>query len=117
MAGVLDIAVEQTAKPCGHGYVVGEVDGNNPYFPQGTCLRGHEFHYSRVVGGKDRSSTVLRLSRGAGLGEGRDGLSVGRVWASYVHLHALGSPAWASSFVALARTYQQERRELLAASG
>jgi cobyrinic acid a,c-diamide synthase len=111
MAGVLEITVEQTAKPRGHGYVIGEVDGNNPYFPPGTRLRGHEFHYSRVVGGKDRSNTVLRLSRGVGLGEGRDGISLGRVWASYVHLHALGSPAWASSFVTLARTYQQERRD------
>ena len=47
----------------------------------------------------------------------RDGLSVGRVWASYLHLHALGSPTWASSFVALARTYRQERSGFLAASG
>ncbi|MHC4225010.1 MAG: cobyrinate a,c-diamide synthase, partial [Planctomycetota bacterium] len=109
MAGVLDLVVEQGSKPEGHGYVEAEVDQPNPFFTPGTRLRGHEFHYSRVVAGSDAAATTLRLHRGRGVGARRDGLVSGRVWASYLHLHALGTPAWATSLTALARSYRQER--------
>jgi cobyrinic acid a,c-diamide synthase len=109
MAGVLDLVVEHGDRPDGHGYVEAEVDRPNPFFEPGTRLRGHEFHYSRVVGGADATETALRLHRGRGVGAGRDGLANGRVWASYLLLHALATPSWATSFAALARAYRQER--------
>jgi cobyrinic acid a,c-diamide synthase len=109
MAGVLDLVVEHGDRPDGHGYVEAEVDRPNRFFEPGTRLRGHEFHYSRVVGGADAAETALRLHRGRGVGAARDGLAKERVWASYLHLHALATPSWATSFVALARTYRQER--------
>jgi cobyrinic acid a,c-diamide synthase len=111
MAGVLDLIVEQTARPQGHGYVEAEVDRPNPFFATGARLRGHEFHYSHVVAGDDSGATTLRLDRGRGVGASRDGLVKDRVWASYLHLHALGTPSWATSFAALARTYREERLE------
>ena len=55
MAGVLPIEVETLSTPQGHGYCDLVVDGANPFFPVGTTLRGHEFHYSRVAGGAGRS--------------------------------------------------------------
>jgi cobyrinic acid a,c-diamide synthase len=111
MAGVLDLVVEQAARPQGHGYVVAEVARDNPFFARGARLRGHEFHYSRVVAGTDAESTTLRLERGQGVGARRDGLVKGRVWASYLHLHALGTPSWAASFAELARVYKRERTD------
>jgi cobyrinic acid a,c-diamide synthase len=109
MAGVLDLVVQQEARPQGHGYMEAEVDRPNPFFAPGTRLRGHEFHYSRVVGGEDAAATTLRLLRGRGVGGGRDGLAKGSVWASYLHLHALGTPSWATSLTELARSYRAER--------
>jgi cobyrinic acid a,c-diamide synthase len=109
MSGVLDLVVEQTSTPKGHGYVEASVDRPNPFFPPGARLRGHEFHYSHVVAGRDSGSTVMRLDRGRGLGRRRDGLVKGRVWASYLHLHASGTPAWATSFVNLAAARSGER--------
>jgi cobyrinic acid a,c-diamide synthase len=109
MAGVLDLVVEQTARPVGHGYVEAEVDGTNAFFERSTRLRGHEFHYSRIRSGKDAEATCLRLRRGQGIGRGRDGVAVGNVWASYLHLHALGTPAWAERFTTLARAWQRGR--------
>jgi cobyrinic acid a,c-diamide synthase len=103
MAGVLDLVIEQTSRPVGHGYVEAEVDRPNSFFERSTRLRGHEFHYSRIISGSDASSSCLRLLRGQGIGGGRDGLSVGNVWASYLHLHALGTPRWAGAFTSLAR--------------
>ncbi len=117
MAGVLDLVVEQTAKPRGHGYAEGTVERANPFFETGTRLRGHEFHYSQVRGGEHRSATVVGLGRGPGLGDQRDGIVVGRVWASYLHLHALGTPEWAAGLVGLARTRQRERPGISAACG
>jgi len=103
MAGVLDLQVEQTVRPKGHGYAVGSVDLANPFFAMGTELRGHEFHYSHVVAGGDAGRTVMGLSKGTGVQEHRDGVVKGNVWASYVHLHASTSDAWADGLVAAAR--------------
>jgi cobyrinic acid a,c-diamide synthase len=109
MAGVLDLVVEQTARPVGHGYVEAEVDQPNPFFEGPARLRGHEFHYSRVVSGGDAARSSLRLLRGHGMDGGRDGIAVGRIWASYLHLHALGTPSWARAFTALAREHRSGR--------
>jgi cobyrinic acid a,c-diamide synthase len=100
MCGVIDAAVEHTDRPQGHGYVEARVDRANPFFPVGTRLRGHEFHYSRVV--DLHAPSALQIERGAGLGNGRDALVTERVWASYLHLHALGTPAWAPGLVGAA---------------
>jgi len=117
MAGVIDLVVEQTSRPEGHGYAEGTVERANPFFETGARLRGHEFHYSRPLGGASRATTVVGLGRGTGIGDGRDAIVEGRVWASYLHLHALGTPAWAPGLVGLARTYRRERPGISAACG
>jgi cobyrinic acid a,c-diamide synthase len=117
MAGILDLTIEQTASLRGHGYVRARVVEENPYFGRGLTLRGHEFHYSRVVGGGDRAAAVLRLDRGTGLGEGRDGITVGNVWGSYLHVHALGTPEWAPAVVARAGAGRDGARERVVAVG
>jgi cobyrinic acid a,c-diamide synthase len=102
MAGTLPLVITFTGKPKGHGYVVARVDGSNPFLPENTILRGHEFHYSQVNEGADRVRTVLALERGTGLGAGRDGVVQGSSFASYTHVHALGTPEWAPAVVAAA---------------
>ena len=102
MAGVLPLDMVVESRPQGHGYAEVVVDGDNPFFEQGTRLRGHEFHYSRVLGG-DRVDTAFAMERGTGSFPGRDGIVVGNVLASYIHLHARGTPAWARGLVRSAR--------------
>jgi cobyrinic acid a,c-diamide synthase len=109
MAGVLDLEVGQFARPKGHGYVVATVDGENPFYPVGTTLRGHEFHYSSVTSGRDRGATAARLAPGEGVGDGRDAIVRRNVWASYVHVHAAGCPEWANGMLAAARGRQLVR--------
>jgi len=109
MAGVLDLVVEQRPTPQGHGYEVAVVDRDNPFFAAGTRLVGHEFHYSRLVSGSDREHTVLRVERGTGIGDSRDGITNGRAFASYLHLHAGATPGWADGFLSLAAQYAAER--------
>jgi len=109
MTGVLDLVVEQRSKPQGHGYEVAVVDRDNPFFETGTRLAGHEFHYSRVVGGEDLKQTVLSVDRGHGVGDARDGIVKGNVWASYLHLHALATPRWAEGFLEMAACHAAQR--------
>jgi len=103
MAGALPIRTAVEPKPQGHGYAEVVVDRDNPFFPVGTELRGHEFHYSRVIedGGV---GSAFKLLRGAGALAGRDGLYSLNVFASYVHLHSLGENIWAESLVNSARS-------------
>lgn len=99
MVGALPVDVEHTPRPRGHGYVRARVDRENPFLAEGTELRGHEFHYSRLRGAGDGLPTVLDLARGTGLGGGRDGLRYGNAVAAYTHLHALATPVWAEGLV------------------
>ena len=117
MAGVLDLVVEHTDRPQGHGYETVVVDRPNAFFPDGVELRGHEFHYSRVVSGSDLSRTVCSVSRGTGTGESRDGIVVGNVWASYLHIHASATPDWAAGFLAAAATHAADHTQPAAAWG
>ena len=117
MAGVLDLVVEQLPTPQGHGYEVAVVDRDNQFFAAGTRLVGHEFHYSRLVNGSNGKDSVLRVERGTGIGDGRDGISSGRVFASYLHLHAGATPGWADGFLSLAEQYAAERDGSTAACG
>jgi cobyrinic acid a,c-diamide synthase len=103
MVGALPIEIVQTERPQGHGYVEARVDTENPFLDVGAQLRGHEFHYSRPLGDGAPIRTALALSTGVGIRHRRDGIVAGRVFASYLHLFAPGTPEWAPGFVRVAR--------------
>ncbi|HTS02185.1 MAG TPA: cobyrinate a,c-diamide synthase [Thermoanaerobaculia bacterium] len=109
MAGILELDVVQERRPQGHGYAVARVDGANAFLPEGARISGHEFHYSRVAGGRDAAKTAMALERGHGVSGGRDGVTSGTVFASYIHVHAGGSPAWADGVAAAARRHAAGR--------
>jgi cobyrinic acid a,c-diamide synthase len=108
MAGVLPVVFGFSRRPQGHGYTVFSVDRENPFFPVGTKLRGHEFHYSKVLDLKGEDM-VFTMQRGKGLSGGRDGLTYRNVLATYSHIHALGTPEWAPAMVRQARRFRQQR--------
>jgi cobyrinic acid a,c-diamide synthase len=105
MTGVLPCEVEMTATPQGHGYVLAECVGENPFFAPGVRLRGHEFHNSRLISLPAGWPTALRLERGTGIGGQRDGLVYRNIFASYMHVHASGAPGWAESLASQARNF------------
>jgi cobyrinic acid a,c-diamide synthase len=87
-------------RPQGHGYTIVQVEKENPFFPIGTKLLGHEFHYSSVNAwnGSDANLT-FSMERGVGFLDGKDGVCVNNVLATYTHIHALGTPGWAVALV------------------
>ena len=106
MTGVIPADVEMCASPQGHGYVEVEAVGDNPFFPAGTLLKGHEFHHSRLLWFKPLDLTY-RVRRGHGINGRGDGVTYKNLFASYTHLHAAAAPGWADAFTSLLR----KRRE------
>jgi cobyrinic acid a,c-diamide synthase len=106
MVGVIPAEVELSKRPEGHGYVEVTVVTENPWFPTGLVLHGHEFHHSRLV--TDASlPTAYQVRRGHGIDGRVDGIFYKNMFASYTHVHVLGVPEWAKSFVTLALRYRE----------
>ncbi len=108
MAGVLPITFDMKKKPQAHGYTIAEVDRPNPFYPPGTLLHGHEFHYSAVTGIAEEAlqHSAFSMQRGRGIKDKRDGICYNNVLGTYTHVHALGSPEWASGLINCAVKYR-----------
>ena len=111
MAGVFPLTFKVEKRPQGHGYTVLEVDYPNPYFNAGETLRGHEFHYSRIID-PDKSELTLafKVRRGNGVDGKRDGFCYRNVLATYSHLHALGTKGWAGGLFKQAVLYKRKKK-------
>lgn len=107
MAGVFPIAFDMKKKPQAHGYTIVEIDRPNPFYPLGTLLHGHEFHYSEVAGIAEGAlqRSAFSMQRGKGIKDKRDGICYKNVLGTYTHIHALGSPEWASGLINCALKY------------
>jgi cobyrinic acid a,c-diamide synthase len=112
MVGAIPAEVQVSEKPEGHGYVIAEIMDENPLFPIGLTIRGHEFHHSKVSL-KKGVKFAYQIRRGYGIDGQRDGVLYKNIFAAYTHLHALGTPRWAEAFVSLAAKEGKFRRRLI----
>jgi cobyrinic acid a,c-diamide synthase len=112
MTGVFPFVFGLEKRPQAHGYTIIKVSAVNPYYRRGIALKGHEFHYSKVVNQEECRETDFSFSseRGGGIIDGRDGACYKNVLATYTHLHALGSPEWADGMLKQAIKYRRSRR-------
>jgi cobyrinic acid a,c-diamide synthase len=110
MTGLFPFDVLVERKPQGHGYTLLECIHDNPFFPKGTLLKGHEFHYSRIVGNDSDFPFVFRLQKGHGIVAGWDGICYKNVLASYSHIHAVGNADWADALIRTAWSYHRDRK-------
>jgi len=111
MASVLPVDFVLEKRPQAHGYTILEVRGSSPFLEKGVIIRGHEFHYSRIVNLDDLPPMAYYMQRGAGINSTEDGLVYKNVLACYTHLHALGTPQWAEAMVGKAREYRKRKQE------
>jgi cobyrinic acid a,c-diamide synthase len=112
MAGVFPMVFSLEKKPQAHGYSIVEVVERNPFYPEGTILKGHEFHYSKPCDAVEETkgfSFVFKMKRGQGIYEKRDGICYKNVLATYTHLHAFGSREWAEGLVRQAAEFRGKR--------
>jgi len=110
MVGALPIIFGLEKKPQAHGYSIVEVGKDNPYFSVKTVLRGHEFHYSRVLEiEQDSTYMAFNVKRGHGIIDDKDGICYKNVLAAYTHLHAIGSPEWADGMINSAKKFKSSK--------
>jgi cobyrinic acid a,c-diamide synthase len=114
MVGVFPIDTVLERKPKGLGYIQVQVDRPNPFYPCGTRLGGHEFHYSSVAGlATTADACAFRVLRGHGMDGERDGFCRFNALGTYMHIHALGEPLWAAGILHRARQYHESRHSLV----
>lgn len=108
MAGVYPVGTTFCPKPQGLGYTEAVARKESVFYPEGTTVLGHEFHYSLCLDqdGKDLDFAMI-MKRGKGAGLGLDGLLYQNTLAGYNHIHALAVPEWAPRFVTAARSYRR----------
>ncbi len=110
MVGVLPVSFDFYPRPQGHGYTIVTVENENPFYEIGSEIRGHEFHYSRVLHWTgDDKDLIFRMQRGVGITKDKDGICYKNVLATYTHIHALGTPQWGHALVRNAITYQKKK--------
>ncbi|MBI5057971.1 MAG: cobyrinate a,c-diamide synthase [Nitrospirae bacterium] len=111
MVGALPVVFDLERRPHAHGYTIVEVEKTNPFYQVGTVLKGHEFHYSRVIEiEKDKIHFAFRMKRGKGVVDNEDGLCYKNVFATYTHLHAIGAPEWADGLIKCAVKFCADRK-------
>ena len=113
LAGVFPVTFTLSSKPQAHGYSTFTVEKANSFYPVGTRVKGHEFRYSMVHQWDGATEELaLKMERGAGFCEGRDGLVKNNVLALYTHVLATGTPQWVTGFITAARAYAQQSGKL-----
>jgi cobyrinic acid a,c-diamide synthase len=102
LTGIFPVSFTMEKKPQAHGYTVLKAIHQNPFYPEGTTITGHEFRYSKVTGWppQEAENLALTMERGTGFAQGKDGLVYKNVLALYTHIHALSTPEWAPAFIA-----------------
>lgn len=108
MTGILPIKFKISKKPYGHGYVKAKVVGNNPFYPLGEIIKGHEFHYSYPyeMNLTKNMEFVFQLEKGVGFNGKRDGIAYKNLLACYTHIHFFSVKFWAYNFLKLAQKFK-----------
>jgi cobyrinic acid a,c-diamide synthase len=106
LAGILPFDIGFEYHPAGHGYLDLKSTTDSPWFRKGARIRAHEFHYARPVTQPPDSSYQFDVIRGNGITGKRDGVLYRNLFASFAHLHAVGNPGWAETFVSLAEEFK-----------
>ncbi|MCF8044409.1 MAG: cobyrinate a,c-diamide synthase [Desulfarculaceae bacterium] len=110
MAGILPVSFGFEKRPVGHGYTRVKVTGENPFYPLGHVIKGHEFRYSSVLKiDCSPGDMAFSMERGKGIKDKKDGFCRNNVFATYTHIHALGTPFWADSLVRRALAFKKEQ--------
>jgi cobyrinic acid a,c-diamide synthase len=117
MAGLIPIDVALEAGTLHSGYRDLTIATESMLGPAGTRLRGHEFHFSRLLPGGDCLSPAYSMHDCDGEPLGCEGWTGPLLLASFIHLHFGQEQELAGRLVAAARASIEARREDTALTG
>ncbi len=93
--------VIMTTNRQGLSYVEGNTTQFHPFLPPNISIKGHEFHYSKII----KISTPnfgYKIKRGKGIDGSNDGICINNTIASFLHIHIASVPNFAVNFLKLA---------------
>ncbi len=108
MTSVLPLDFVLEKRPQAHGYTLLSAGENSGFLDKGVIIKGHEFHYSRVMNSSGLSNFAYKVDRGGGIDGKSDGITYKNVVAAYTHIHALGTPEWAPALFKKASDYRKQ---------
>ena len=108
LAGLLPLAFEMTGKLVSFGYVTVTLKEDCLLGTRGTILRGHSFHYSRLLDTPSLTTAYDVQYSLSGRSED-EGYRLGSILASYIHLHFRTHPGIAAHFLATLRAAKVAR--------
>lgn len=111
MVGAIPGDAVMHERPVGRGYASLVTTRSAPWWPAGTAIAAHEFHYSSLEGLPGDLDYAFRVERGYGVDGARDGIVVHNVLASYCHLRGAGPNGWARLLVQSARLARRREAE------
>jgi len=105
MAGLLPFRTRMCARRQTLGYTEVVLNGNTMWGPEGTRLRGHEFHYSQIVEDTTKADwkPAYHVQYRREPNPVPAGIQQGRILAGYVHLHFAAHPEAVRTFLNFAR--------------
>ncbi|MBF0278721.1 MAG: cobyrinate a,c-diamide synthase [SAR324 cluster bacterium] len=106
LAGILPFEVGYQKRPVGYGYLDLQSNRHSSWFAKDVEVKAHEFHYSKLIPSDSRDNFQFKVKRGYGCNGSKDGVLYQNLFASFAHLHSLGSPNWAHNFVKLAGEFK-----------
>jgi cobyrinic acid a,c-diamide synthase len=103
MVGLLPIWSRMLDRLKSLGYVEVTLTRNSLWGDRGAAIRGHEFHYSELIGdplGDGLWTSAYHLRHRRSKDPVAEGFQQGRILASYVHIHWASQPQAMETFIA-----------------
>ncbi len=100
--GILPVRTQMLARKKTLGYIEVTLREDSLWGPRGAILRGHEFHYSELVGDPSADGAwrrVYDLRRRRSERNEAEGFQKGAILASYTHLHHASRPGSVDCFL------------------
>lgn len=109
MVGALPYDIKMEKKPQGHGYTISKSLKDNPFIPEGTIVKGHEFHNTSLINlQEDEITFAFDVQRGNGIKGLKDGIVYKNCMVTYVHSHVASTPEWAEGFIDKVIDYKKQ---------
>ncbi len=112
MAGIVPVDIALEASTLHSGYRDLRIASTCMLGAAGTRLRGHEFHFGRLLSGTECLQPAYTMHDSEGEPLGCEGWTEGPLVASFIHLHFGQDPSLARRFVDAARVRTAARRDL-----
>ncbi|GAB6137038.1 cobyrinate a,c-diamide synthase [Halanaerobaculum tunisiense] len=106
MVGVVPAQIKMTDNLQAMGYVEAKAITDNILLQQGAEVRGHEFHYSKLINLADNNNYSYYLYGGKGKDGRSEGVISDNLLASYVHLHFGSQPRLIDRFLENCQEYK-----------